>query len=72
MSVVVPVERGVRFGVVAAEVARETAQGLDGKKGGFASGTMANLFTTDSILLVEEFQGCEGDSVEDILVIQRC
>ena len=32
---------------------------------------MADLFTTHGILLVEELQGREGDSREDVLVIQR-
>lgn len=33
---------------------------------------MADLFATDGILLVKEFQRRESDAAEDVLVIQRC
>ena len=72
MGVEVAMDRCVRVSVVTSEVSGEAAQGFGRTEDWVVGGAMANLFASDGILLVEELQGREGDSREDILVMQRC
>ena len=67
---VVGVERCVGILGVEADVGAEVEQGFAGAQPSMASGSVADLFTTDSILLV--VKGKEGSGYERYLqVIQR-
>ena len=72
MCIEVVVDWCVGWSVVEEQVAGDVAKSFGRAEEGVIVGAVAYLFTPDSILLVREREGCVGDTLDGVLIMQRC